>query len=102
MSLCEILDFSVSVMLVNKVTGFSFKLVVVYGSSYEHGKHNFLDELEKVMSSWQGPIESAIKPGFGDNDHAIREIMRFIEMTRREFMFEDATRNEGAPNYKYR
>ena len=35
--------------------------------------------------------------GFGDNDHAIRELMRFIEMTSREFIFEDATRNGGAP-----
>ena len=40
--------------------------------------------------------------GFGDNDHAIRELMRFIEMTSRKFIFEDATRNGGAPNYKYR
>ena len=40
--------------------------------------------------------------GFGDNDHAIGELMRFIEMTSREFKFEDATRNGGAPNYKYR
>ena len=37
--------------------------------------------------------------GFGDNDHAIRELMRFIEMKSREFMFEDATRNGGALNY---
>ena len=40
--------------------------------------------------------------GFDDNDHAIRELMRFIKMKRREFIFEDATRNEGAPNYKGR
>jgi len=40
--------------------------------------------------------------GFGGNDHAIRELMRFIEITSREFIFEDATRNGGAPNYKYR
>ena len=39
--------------------------------------------------------------GFGDNDLTIRELMRFIEMTSREFIFEDATRNGGAPNYKY-
>jgi hypothetical protein len=43
-------------MLVNKVFGFSVKLLVVYGSTYENGKHNFLDELEKIMSSWQVPI----------------------------------------------
>ena len=35
--------------------------------------------------------------GFSDNDHAIRELMRFIEMTSSEFIFEDATRNGGAP-----
>ena len=40
--------------------------------------------------------------GFHDNDHATRELMRFIEMTSREFIFEDATRNGGAPNYKCR
>ena len=39
---------------------------------------------------------------FDDNDHTIRELMRFIVMTSREFIFDDATRNEGAPNYKYR
>jgi len=37
--------------------------------------------------------------GFGDNDPAIRELMRFIKMTSREFIFKDATRSEGAPNY---
>ena len=40
--------------------------------------------------------------GFRDNDRTIRELMRFIEMTSREFIFEDATRNGGAPNYKCR
>ena len=40
--------------------------------------------------------------GFGDNDHAIKELMRFIEMISRKFRFEYAIRNGGAPNYKYR
>ena len=40
--------------------------------------------------------------GFGDNDHTIRELIRFIEMTSMKFIFEDAVRNEGAPNYKCR
>ena len=39
--------------------------------------------------------------GFDDNDHAIRELMRFIEMTSREFIFENATQNEGAHNCKF-
>ena len=29
--------------------------------------------------------------GFGDNDLAIRELMRFIKMKNREFIFKDAT-----------
>ena len=32
--------------------------------------------------------------GFGDNDHAIRELMRFIEMTSREFIFKDVHETE--------
>ena len=28
---------------------------------------------------------------FSDNDYAIRELIRFIEMTSKEFIFEDAT-----------
>jgi hypothetical protein len=35
--------------------------------------------------------------GFGDNDHAIRGLMRFIEMTSREFRIEDVVHNGGAP-----
>ena len=38
--------------------------------------------------------------GFGDNDHVIRGLMRFIEMTSRKFRIEDITHNGGAPNYK--
>ena len=40
--------------------------------------------------------------GFGDNDHAIRGLMRFIEMTSREYIIEDVIQNRGAPNYKCR
>ena len=45
-------------------------------------------------------VQSVLIVDFGDNDHAIRELMRFIEMTSRESIFEDVTRNGGAPNYK--
>ena len=38
--------------------------------------------------------------GFGDNDHVIRELMRFIEMTSRRIIREDVIQNGGAPNYK--
>ena len=35
--------------------------------------------------------------GFGDNDHTIRGLMRFIEMTSRKSIIEDLIRNGGAP-----
>ena len=51
----DILNFSVSVSLLDKKTSFSWKLVVVYGSPYEEGKQPFLDELHMVMSKSSGP-----------------------------------------------
>lgn len=54
-SVCEVLDFSISLMLHDVKTGFSWKLVVVYGSPYEAGKLDFLQEIDEVMSNWQGP-----------------------------------------------
>lgn len=50
----DILNFSISVLLTNKSSGFTQKVVVVYGSAYEDKKQAFLDELESVMSSWRG------------------------------------------------
>ena len=35
--------------------------------------------------------------GFGDNDHTIRGLMRFIEMTSRKYIIEDVMRNGGTP-----
>ena len=34
--------------------------------------------------------------GFGDNDHTIKELMRFIEMTSRRIIREDVVHNGGA------
>jgi hypothetical protein len=56
MTVLEILKFSISVMLTNKKNGFSWKLVVVYGPTYDDRKVDFLDELEHIMVSWQGPL----------------------------------------------
>ena len=42
-------------------------------------------------------MQSALIVGFGDNERLIRGLMRFIKMTSREFIFEDATQNRGAP-----
>lgn len=52
----DVLDYSISVMLTNKIFGFVFKLVVVYGSPCEDSKHAFIDQLHSVMCSWQGPV----------------------------------------------
>jgi hypothetical protein len=43
-------------MLVDRRSNFSWKLVVVYGSPYDEGKMEFIDELHLVLSAWQGPI----------------------------------------------
>lgn len=56
MQVVEILLFSVSVILTDKKTGFSWKFVVVYGPTYEDLKQAFIDELHKVIGSWTGPI----------------------------------------------
>ncbi|KAJ1274217.1 hypothetical protein BS78_05G045400 [Paspalum vaginatum] len=50
------LHFSVSVFLLDKNSGLSWKLIAIYGSPYEEGKAAFLEELDKVMGAWQGPI----------------------------------------------
>jgi hypothetical protein len=54
-STCDILNFSVSLMISDVKTGFCWKLVVVYGSPYETGKLDFLAEIDEVMSKWKGP-----------------------------------------------
>ena len=54
-SVCDILNFSVSLIISDVKTGFCWKLVVVYGSPYETGKLEFLTEIDEVMSKWKGP-----------------------------------------------
>jgi exonuclease III len=51
----SILEHSVSCMLLDKKSNFSWRLVVVYGSPYDESKPEFIDELHKVLSTWQGP-----------------------------------------------
>ena len=50
-----ILKFSLSATILDKKTGFSWKLVVIYGSPYEEGEQEFIDELHSIMSTWSGP-----------------------------------------------
>jgi len=51
----SILKFSLCAMILDKKTGFSWKLVVIYGSPCEEGKQEFIDELHSIMSTWAGP-----------------------------------------------
>jgi hypothetical protein len=55
MSNVSILKFSISCMLLDKKTNLSWRLVIVYGSPYDEGKPEFIDELYLVLSKWQGP-----------------------------------------------
>ena len=45
-------------------------------------------------------MNQAIIMGFSDNDHAIKELMRFIKLTSRRYTHEDDSYKSGAPNYK--
>ena len=45
-------------------------------------------------------MQSSPNVGFGVDDHLIRELMRFIKMTGREFIIEDVTWKGGASHYK--
>jgi hypothetical protein len=51
----SVLKSSVNVILRDDRSNFSWRLCVVYGSPYEEGKMDFIDELHVVLSSWQGP-----------------------------------------------
>jgi hypothetical protein len=43
------------VMIKNSYDKFVWRLVVVYGSPYEEGKSEFLQELENILGNWDGP-----------------------------------------------
>lgn len=49
------LDFSISLVIKDVKSNFVWKLVVVYGSPYEAGKLDFLNELHEIMSKSQEP-----------------------------------------------
>jgi len=51
MKVADIRQFSVSVILTDKKTGFSWKLVVIYGPAYEELKQTFLDEPYEIIGS---------------------------------------------------
>jgi hypothetical protein len=50
------LKYSASCTISDRKKIFDWKLVVVYGSPYEDGKIEFIDELHTILAMWQGPI----------------------------------------------
>jgi hypothetical protein len=48
-------EFAVSCVVQDLTTKFRWKFVVVYGTAYEDKKVLFIDELHKILASWQGP-----------------------------------------------
>ena len=78
----------------------SFFFSSLFGALCQRGRK--LEGSTTFSMPWRrGCYNQALIVDFGENDHAIRELMRFIEMTSREFIFENATRNEGAHNCKF-
>lgn len=47
----DISKYDVFVFLQDKKLGFNWKLEVVYGSRYEEGKQDFIEEVHKMMHS---------------------------------------------------
>jgi len=45
----------VAVMIRNVIDKFVWRFVSVYGSSYEEGKADFIQELHEIMDNWSGP-----------------------------------------------
>lgn len=54
-TICQVLEFSVSAMLLDKTSGFNWKLIVLYGLPYEGGKQAFIDELHCGIECWRMP-----------------------------------------------
>lgn len=48
-------SYSVAAMIKNGSDKFVWRLVVVYGSPYEEGKADFLQELGDLLDNWEGP-----------------------------------------------
>ena len=52
----EINCFSISTIVKNTTDHVIWKLFTVYGSTYDHGKQEFINELRTVLSGWVGPM----------------------------------------------
>ena len=52
----EINCFSISTIVKNTTDHVIWNLITVYGSAYDHGKQEFINELHTVLSGWAGPM----------------------------------------------
>ena len=50
------LKFCLTVVLRNTYDNFTWKLCVVYGSPYNEGKQEFINELHSLFDNWSGPF----------------------------------------------
>ena len=47
--------FCISAHVKNSSDNFLWGLITVYGSAYEEGKQEFINELHEILSEWDGP-----------------------------------------------
>jgi exonuclease III len=52
---CRKTNSYVSMIVRNSVDKFVRRFISVYGSAYEEGKDDFIQELHEVMNNWDGP-----------------------------------------------
>ena len=47
--------YSVATIVRNCQDNFVWRLITVYGSPYDEGKQEFINELENLLDNWDGP-----------------------------------------------
>jgi len=47
--------YSVAAIIRNCHDNFVWRLITVYGSPYDEGKQEFINELENLLDNWDGP-----------------------------------------------
>ena len=53
---CQNFQFCATAVFRNVLDKKVWRLGVVYGSTYEEGKHEFIDELHSIFDNWDGPM----------------------------------------------
>jgi hypothetical protein len=47
--------YSVAAVVRNCHDNFTSRLIIVYGSPFDEGKQDFINELEELLVNWDGP-----------------------------------------------